>query len=96
MRSIDRNVLLESLGLFAAVVVLLGYLLSSVRSHRYDKPRLMGKTMAEVERLLGPPTSRIDEDTLWGYQYGMDPDATVEFRDGKVINVWSAKRSGFK
>lgn len=90
----DRNALKETVGLFVGVLLLVAYWQCTSRSNRYDEGRLWGKTRAEVERLLDPPTSRVDDD-LWIYQYGMDPDASVEFRDGKVVEVWSAKRRGF-
>jgi hypothetical protein len=44
----------------------------------------LGMTFAEVESVLGPPSTRVDlgEKVLYKYQ-----DMTVEFRDGKVADV---------
>lgn len=58
--------------------------------HRYDETRLLGKTKDEVIADLGPPLAE-QGDTLF-YQEGMDPDAEIDFKDGRVSGVrWMRK-----
>lgn len=44
----------------------------------------LGMTLANVEKILGPPTTKVDlgEKVLYKYK-----DMTVEFHDGKVSDV---------
>lgn len=45
----------------------------------------LGMTIADVENILGPPVTKVDlgEKVLYKYK-----DMTVEFHDGKVVDVW--------
>lgn len=43
-----------------------------------------GMTTDEVETVLGPPITHVDLDSKVLYKY---PDMTVEFKDGKVVDV---------
>ena len=57
---------------------------------RYDPRNLLGKTPDEVEKTLGKPFhihGQGDPLAFWQYQYGMDPEAVITFRDDRVAEV---------
>ena len=69
----------------------------SSKWRKYDPTELRGLSQVQVEQRLGKPTSRLEDDGVWIYQYGMDPEVFVEFDgEGRVTKVWSAVRDGSK
>jgi hypothetical protein len=81
--------------LFAlGAAVLLALLGAHIRARyllcdRYDSSRLLGLTPSEVEAKLGPPfhIEPGDRSVYWQYQASMDPEASVSFENGRVVNV---------
>lgn len=61
----------------------------------FYSPSLIGRNSEDAIRQVGKP-DRIPEGDIWIYQPGMSPRAIVEFREGRVINVWTAHRDGFQ
>lgn len=58
--------------------------ISNTTSGVYVKQVKLGMTFAEVEQVLGPPVTLIDLESKKLYKY---KDMTVEFKDGKVVDV---------
>jgi len=48
---------------------------------------MIGLTKEQVIKRVGEPTSIVPNEEVWSYQLGMDPDVTIAFTDGKVVEV---------
>ena len=77
-----------------AVVLLLGatYAIDWERGRReyfrlFDPNIVIGMTPAQVTARLGPPQFGSGATEEWVYQAGMDPAATIRFRNGVVVGV---------
>lgn len=66
-------------------------------SQKYYHPSLIGCSKDQVIRQAGEPTSipEAGGGDIWIYQFGMDPEASITFSNGKVCEVWTAYRDGF-
>jgi len=42
----------------------------------FERPMMIGLTKDEVLKRVGEPTSIIEDEDVWNYQVGMDPDVT--------------------
>lgn len=70
------------------MVVIAGFLYHLYRSNprvRYDEAVLKGMSKSEVRLRLGDPF--IEDEDFWVYQSGRDPEAEVQFSQGRVTRV---------
>jgi len=74
-------------GLFITASVALAYLLVPAYQTQFEKPTMIGLTKEQVIKRVGEPTSIVPNEEVWSYQLGMDPDVTIAFTDGKVVEV---------
>lgn len=75
-----------------AVLLVVWILFHHPSSYRFNHPLMTGLTKEEVIRRVGKPNIVPNEGggDVWIYQTGMDPDATVTFKAGRVSEVWTA------
>lgn len=97
-RLTTREVVLASLALGVVCIGLTDRLLTRAAARRYheryDAANVVGRTKAQLRSRLGPPWDESGDS--WTYQEGMDPDATIEFRDGRAVRVERYKDSVFR
>jgi len=56
-------------------------------AHKYQRSELMGKTKEEIIEILGHPTSIVEAENVWIYQYGMKPEAALFFTNNRVVEL---------
>lgn len=83
-----------AVGVFGIITLL--WIIRTIPDFRYAKfesDKMIGLSKDQVLARVGKPTSIIQGEDIWCYQYSMRPGAVLFFTDGKVVesSVWKKK-----